>query len=218
MQKKKKKFSCFFLFFYIISLFLSGCYYHLEGEQRESFTIKKIAVPYIQGDLDGRLTETLIKTLSQSTQLAYAKKNEEWIFEGKIGEDSLEDIGYQYDRDPLSDERINRLIPNEGNRMITLSFSLIDAKTDEIVLGPVDVSASQDFDFVDTDSLFDVSYMNPEGSLEPVLFFSLGQLDSKEGAKNSALTPLYKTLSCKIVEGIEHALFHLERSSLEEKN
>ena len=212
MQKKKKKFFIFLGFVFSLFLF-TGCCYRLVGKSEEGLALTKIAIPYIEGDLDGKLTEALIKALSKSPQLEYSKKHEALVFEGKIIENSLEYFGYQYDREPLSNERKNRLIPNEGTRVMALSFSLIEAKTCKVLLGPIHVSADQDFDFVDSDSLLDNFYINPNGNLEPVLFFSLGQLDTKEGAKNGALFPLYEKLSDKVIEGIEQAFFHLKPSS-----
>lgn len=190
-------------------LFLTGCGYHFEDPDQLGAHFQTISVPYIEGDLDGMLTDALIKAVALSNQFAYAKGGE-LILEGEITSDQTSHIGWQYDRSPTTSERQNRLVPNEGRREIALSFSLISARTGKTLYGPIVVKASSDFDFVDSDSLLDTSFVTPTGGRQSTLFFSLGQLDSVEGAKAAVLTPLYQKLAYKIVEGIENIPFNIE--------
>ncbi len=177
---------------------LLGCGYHVDDRDDGP----TLSVPYFKGDKDGTLTDAVIKGLVSSGEFNYATGGGALVLEGKVISDTSHHIGYQYDRHPVSGERIHRLIPNEGRRTITVELTLVDSQTQKVVHGPIKVSASSDYDFVDSDSLQDTSFINPAGARTSVLFFSLGQLDSVDGAKKSAATPIHARLARKIVEGL----------------
>lgn len=193
-----KRFKCFLFFF------LVGCGYHFESEEDQlTCQGQTLVVPYVQGDIDGQFTDALIKAIALSPHLTYAKEGE-LILEASLSDDSLTHIGWQYDRDPLSGDRINRLIPNEGRLELSVTLSLTSSRTKKVLHGPITVSAHSDFDFVDTDSLLDTSFLTPDGRRQSSLFFSLGQLDSREGALESSRAFLFHKLAKKIVRGIEN--------------
>lgn len=129
---------------------------------------------------------------------------------GKVVSDTNEHIGYQFDRDPITGHRIHRLIPNEGRREIIVEITLTDTRTQKVLYGPEKISAFGDYDFVDSDSLRDTSFINPRGTRESSLFFSMGQLDSVDGAKATSLDPIYRELALKIVEGISNLPYNVE--------
>jgi len=174
-----------------------------EGFLSSTFSTK-VSIPYIQGDADGKLTDALIKQLSLSPQFEYVSNGGSLILEGKIVRDSQENIGYQYNRQPVSGKRINTLIPNEGRREIEVEFSLIEEGTQKVIYGPVNVSSEGDYDFFDADSLRDTSFIDQTGRRQSVLFFSLGQLDSVEGASQVVLDSIYRNLANKLVMGLEN--------------
>lgn len=180
-----------------------GCGYHVDGGAVASH-FPTISVPYFCGDNDGTLTDAVIKGLSTSGEFSYVARDGAVILDGTIISDTSEHIGYQFDRHPVSGERIHRLVPNEGRREITVRISLIDSRTKKVLYGPFDVSAYSDYDFVDSDSLQDTSFIGPTGTRDSVLFFSLGQLDSAEGAKATSRYPIHDRLAVKIVEGISN--------------
>lgn len=191
-------------------MFLTSCGYYWQHPEELSAYYRTLSVPYIIGDLEGLFTDELVKAVGRSSQFTYSKEGE-IILEGKLTNDQTTHIGWQYDRDPVKGERINRLIPNEGRREVTVQFSLVSVRTGQVLYGPIDVTAYTDYDFVDSDSLFDTSFLTPKGGRQSVLFFSLGQLDSTQGAQNAVLKPLYRKLAEKIVRGIENISFSLEQ-------
>lgn len=192
----------------LISL-LTSCGYHVDDDNALA-TYPTISVPYFKGDSKGYLTDTVVKALVSSGEFNYANKGGALILEGEIVGDNCEHIGYQYDRHPVSGQRINRLVPNEGRREITVQITLIDSRTQKTVYGPLQVTAASDYDFVDSDSLQDASFINRRGARESVLFFSLGQLDSVDGAKAAALDPIYRRLALKITEGLANLPYNIE--------
>ena len=203
----------------ILSLLVlnASCGYHFEDPEQLATRYQTIEVPYVAGDQEGFLTDELVKAIGLSNRFTYAKGGE-LILQGTIVADQTTHIGWQYDREPTSGVRINRLVPNEGRREVTVQFSLIAARTGKVLCGPINVTAYSDFDFVDSDSLLDTSFLTPTGGRQSALFFSLGQLDSIQGAQSAALESLYQKLAYKIVRGMENIPFNLDdNQKLEQK-
>lgn len=186
------------------SLFTASCGYHTSDQE------KTLSVPYFNGDTNGALTDTVIKVIAAAGDFRYTDRKGNLLLEGTVVADTNENIGYQFDRDPISGQRIHRLVPNEGRREMTVEITLTDTRTQKVVYGPVKVSAYGDYDFVDSDSLRDTSFINGSGARESSLFFSMGQLDSIDGAKATSLDPIYRSLALKIVEGISNLPYNAE--------
>ena len=72
----------------------------------------------------------------------------------------------------------------------------------EVVYGPYRVAADADYDYVDGDSIRDLTFIDSSGSTITVLPFSLGQLEPKESAALAATKPLYRRLAQKVVDAI----------------
>ncbi len=185
-------------------ILLTSCGYHTGADE------STLSVPYFKGDTNGVLTDTVIKALAASGDFQYTDRGGTLLLEGTIISDANENIGYQFDRDPISGQRIHRLVPNEGRREIIVQITLTDTCTQKVLYGPINISAYGDYDFVDSDSLRDTSFINPAGARESVLFFSLGQLDSIDGAKESSLDLIHRRLAVKIVEGISNLPYNIE--------
>ena len=186
----------------LTSFLLTSCGYHVENDDDESVNVHTLEVPYFQGDKNGLLTDAVIQALVSSGNFNIVRTGGGLILEGKVVKDENENIGYQYDRDPTSGRRINRLIPNEGRREVSVEIALVNVHTQDIVKGPYVVTVFNDYDYVDSDSLQDTSFITGSGSRSSVLFFSMGQLDSIDGAQSSSLPPIYRRLGIKIAEGL----------------
>lgn len=191
----------------LIVLFCSSCGYHVDDDESLTTSLT-LSVPYFSGDKDGALTDAVIKALALSGKFNYSNHESALTLEGKILQDTCENIGYQYDRNPISGTRKNRLIPNEGRRDIMVQITVIDNFSKKIICGPFNISAYSDYDFVDSDSLQDASFVDRKGMRDSALFFSLGQLDSMDGAMAASQAPLHRRLAIKIVEGLETHLTH----------
>ena len=184
------------------SLMIAGCGYHSNNEEM-THQFPVISVAYFSGDRDGSLTDNIIQGLC-FYGFTYSNRKNTMILQGEMINDNTEYVGYQYDRHPLSGQLINRLIPNEGRREITIRFSLIDSDSQQALYGPFVISATSDYDFCDSDSLQSTSFIDSSGTRQSVLAFSLGQLDSAQGAHAASHVPIYQNLTRKIVEIISH--------------
>ena len=182
------------LFFF---LFLTSCSYHLG--KTSNIEKLQICIPYIKDDFNGSLTNELIKQISYCPNITYKNSNAKFLLNVKILSNTNEKIGYKYYRDNKY-ERKNFLMATEGRQVVIAEIKLIDINADKVIFGPYNVSADSEFDYVDQDSISDLSFIDAAGNRKTVLSYSLGQLESFENAKEGALRPLYEKLSKKIVD------------------
>lgn len=182
-------------------LLVCGCGYHFDGGETERGTVT-ISVPYIKGDLEGQLNAQLVRALSSSGHFDCVQNGGELILEASIAGDGDERIGFRFDRNPQSGELRDNIIGTENRRTIIAVVTLIDTSTHTAVLGPQTVKADADYDYVDSNSIRDLTFITDRGIPEKVLDFSLGQLDSVDGAHDDASTVIYRHLAQKIVDGL----------------
>lgn len=165
----------------------------------------KIYVDKVPGDIDGLFRRELMNQVCKSPgfELSYEKTGaliltfDGWKF-------SSEDLGYQFDRTPITAELINRLVPSEG--MWRLGGTIHLEKNGRSVIDPIDFECLQNFDFVDSDSLDDLAFINSDGQLVSGLQFSLGQLDARQGAMEGSQKPLIKRFAQKVLTLLSSAL------------
>jgi hypothetical protein len=199
-----KIFSKSFLFVFLF-LCMVSCGYRSVTQNEIS-----IEVPYIQGDKTGLLTNKLIEKLDNS-KFNY-KKDAKLKLIAKILSQNTEEIGFKHDFDKNNVLKKN-VIPVEGREKLILEVSIVKdinrtssdkENDDEIVWGPFKITDSVDFDYVDEDSLNDLSFIDSAGSRKKILSYSLGQLESIQSAKNASNENLYEKISKKIVDALEN--------------
>jgi len=193
------------------SLFLlilfSGCGYRAY-DQEETLLARgsTITIPYVENDIDGQLTDELVKTFS-SAGFRYRPYHGSLELKVKIVDQKNECLGWRYNH-TKEGKRNDDLICTEGRRHVGAEVTLIDALNDEVIFGPVLVQDDFDFDYYSTDDIKDLSFKNSAGKRISIVRFSLGQLDSVEGAYDDAWTPLSRRLSKKILDLILHASYY----------
>lgn len=178
-----------------------GCGYHFQGNETESGSIS-ISVPYIKGDVEGQLNQEIVRAVSMDPRFEYRQNGGALILVVAIISDGDDRIGYRYDRTPTTGKRRKNIVATENRRTITAEVKLIEAYSDEVLAGPVRVSATADYDYVDANSVRDLTFEPPHGKAQTIIDFSLGQLDSIEGAHDDAGSPIYKLLAQKIANGL----------------
>ena len=182
-------------------LVFSSCGYHFEGAETQTGTVT-ISVPYIKGDPDGHLGRELLRALSSSGQFDCIQTDGTLTLEAAIIAEGDDRIGYRFDRDPTTGALRDNIIGTENRFTLSAEVKLIDAHSNEILIGPQVVKAYADYDYVDSNSIRDLTFFTPSGVPEKVLDFSLGQLDSIEGAHDDSFTVVYRHLAQKIVDGL----------------
>jgi len=191
-----------FSFFIFVAL-LTGCGYHFEDQDERL----SLSIPYVRGDNEGQLTNELIRQFAYSGGYTYVKDGGNLLLKVLIIGDGTEKVGYRYDRNEFTGKLQTNLLATENRRTIKAEVTLVNAATDEILIGPHLVEASSDYDYTDVNSIQDLAFVTPSGKLETVLNFSLGQVDSIEGAQDDAIVPIYRNLAKKIVAGMVNFSF-----------
>jgi hypothetical protein len=148
-----------------------------------------IAIPFVEGDRKGILTQTLIYTLGLRTPLVYKDGNAAYLLQVKLLKIDEENIGFRYDRNRKGKLR-HTVIPTEMRLTAIAEITLSSTETGELVIPLTIVKASLDFDH---DYYFDRDAVN---------VFSLGQLADVDAAREAALPPLYRNLARKIVDTV----------------
>ncbi len=174
-------------------LSLSSCSYQWQPVERPA-----ICVPFIQGDDDGTFTVEVMQSLASSGIKVSA--NAHHRLEITLKGQTHENIGYRRDPQKVDGKVRKNLLAVEGRKTLSLEMALYQGE--EKVFGPYLIEADVDYDYVDGDSLQDLTFTNSAGELVTVLPFSLGQLESIESAQEAANKPLYTRLAQKIVDAI----------------
>jgi hypothetical protein len=181
-----------------IVILLTGCGYHFPDKDEKI----SISIPYVKGDEEGKLTKELIKQISTSTPYEYVIEEGDLILKTVIIGSGNEQTGFRYDRKEISGKLERNLVVSENRRVITAEITLIDGMTHEILYGPIHVTGSADYDYSDVNSLPSLSFVTPSGKIESLLQFSLGQMDSVEGAEDDAALAAYRGLAKQIARSL----------------
>lgn len=154
----------------------------------------------MKGDENGALTEAIIRELV-SSGVTNVSKNAPYRLDVKLIQSDGSKIGYRYNKQKVFGKIKNNIVGAEKRLSIKAEVTLFE-KEDQIKAGPFIIEESADLDFVDGDSIQDLTFINSDGREETVLAFSLGQLEPIDSATNAAERPLYKNLAKKIAETI----------------
>ena len=183
----------------LISFSLASCAYRWEPNYPNGIR-PSISVPFVSGDEDGRLTAEIIRTLGSSGLADVVSSEGNYRLQVSILSNSVENIGYRQDPQKVDGKVRSTLLASEGRKTIAIEAALY--RGDEIVYGPYQIASDAEYDYVDGDSIQDLTFINPTGTLVTVLPFSLGQLESIESAQDAVARPLYSRLAQKVVETI----------------
>ncbi len=187
------------LFNLLALLSLAGCGYRWEPDY-PLVRRPTVTVPFIEGDEDGTLTAQVIRTLASSGIVEVVSFGGDYDLRVSVIGNSNQSIGFREDPQKIDGKVRKSLLACEGRRTMTLQASLFDG--DEIAYGPYKITSDAEYDYVDGDSIQDLTFTNPSGQFVTVLPFSLGQLESVESAQDAAGRPLYSHLAQKIVDAI----------------
>ncbi|MFI5333839.1 MAG: hypothetical protein ACHQT8_01570 [Chlamydiales bacterium] len=187
--------------FLIVLLLLTSCGYRFQGKE-EVRSARTLTVPYVKGDAEGLLTNALIKQLSISGYFECVRAGGDLTLDAVLISDENERIGYRYDRHGPKSKRRHRLVPDENRRTATVQISLIDSRTNEILLEPTKVFANIDYDYIDSNTLSELLFIDAHGVPRRTISYSLGQLDAVEGAQDDSTSLVFRLLSQKIVQAL----------------
>lgn len=186
---------------------VTACGYRFDSQdedQQPVAAVHTVTVPYVKGDAEGKFTSELIRELSRSGYFACVQSGGELVLNAVIVSDNADRIGYRYDRHGPTGRLRHRLIGTENRRELVVEISLINSRTETFVVEPTKVVAQAEYDYIDPESIKELIFINSAGVPERTITFSLGQLDSIEGAQDDSAIPLYRHMAQRIVDGLIH--------------
>lgn len=171
---------------FCIAFLLTGCGYTTQTGDRVDVS-RGINVPFVVGDIDGLLTQELVRELATRgcTIRQHAPCN--LILSVELLEIRDENIGFRYDRKKRG-RLTHSIVPVETRVFAKAKVSVEDLSQNCTLLGPVYIEAWYDYD--------NDYYYSQNG----VNVFSLGELSDYETAREAAKRPLYCKLARKIAD------------------
>jgi outer membrane lipopolysaccharide assembly protein LptE/RlpB len=182
----------------LLVLNLTACGYRAAPSDEKT----TISIPYVEGDSQGQFTTEIIRQLNHSDLYDLVRKDGDLVLKVTLVNDHNVAVGFKYDRTEKKGKIEQSLMPAENRRTLTAKVTLLCAATEEVVMGPVNITTWADYDFIDVNSLKELAFRNSHGKREKTVKFSLGQLDSVEGGQDAVLTPLYRQLAQKIISAM----------------
>ncbi|MGK5595238.1 MAG: hypothetical protein ACSNEK_07775 [Parachlamydiaceae bacterium] len=167
-----------------------GCAYQF-GLGNSLLQGKTVSIPYIEGDLDGFLTEAVIGEVSKCLNASYTSGCGEVVLKIKIIDDYEENIGFRYDRKRNGSLR-KTIVPIEARATLVAKVEILDSMG-KCLMSPVFIKASLDYDH---------DYYS---SRDRINIFSLGQLSDIDSAQDAARRPLNHVLARKIADFLNNA-------------
>jgi len=174
---------------------MTSCGYHsFEGKETT------ISVPYIAGDERMELQAAIIRHVSHASPCHCIQKDGAYVLQVHILRDEQERIGFRYDRDNPAGKRERNLLGVESRRTLRVDVSILHQG--QTIAGPFSLRASVDMDSTNPGSPRDLLFEQKQ----PIMQFSLGQLDSSEGAFDDAMTPLADRMAEQIARIVREVL------------
>lgn len=146
------------------------------------------------------LTASVIEAIAKSGLADVRSYGGEYSLQIAIVGEETDKIGFRIDPQKVHGKVRKNLLAAEGRRTLTVEATL--CRRGEAVRGPFRLAADADYDYVDGDSVQDLTFVDSVGKVITVLPFSLGQLESNESAALASTTPLYRKLAQKVVDAI----------------
>ena len=176
-------------------LFLSSCGYHYSSPSGGGASV---SIPYIHGDSDAILNNELMYALASSGEFKVEQSGGKYLLKILLLSDVNDRVGFRYDRDNPDGHLEKNLLGVENRRTIEAEVSLIEVSSGKSIVSEQKVTASVVYDYTDPGSPRDLLFSEKD----PIIQFSLGQLDSYEGAFDDCSKSIYRQLSQKIVMGL----------------
>ncbi len=186
-------------------LLFSSCGYRFDGPSLKDGTAT-LTIPYVDGDINGQLTDELVRAFASSGCYRYRDSNGRLELRVSLKEKKTDPIGWRRQR-KIDGELQKELIDIERRFHLIANVELVDTATEEVLFGPIMISANEDYDYVEPENIRDLSFIDSAGVRQTSIQFSLGQLDSTEGAYDDAYLPVSRKLAKKIVDRILRARY-----------
>ncbi len=193
----------------LIAALCSSCKYQSSKVDLNGDSVIETSIPTIKKDPNGYFRNYLAREIAYANGLYYKEDNAKYKLLVTVTEDTKSKITYMWDRDPVTNTNLGVFYPIEDSRECIAKVELVDGKTGKAVIPAFFVKASADYDYVNPTVRQAVEFSTPSDGNQSVLQYSLGQLDSLEGADKESFNPIYNKLAKKIVARLSRS--HVKR-------
>lgn len=153
------------------------------------------------------MTAELTRQLTASGLYEIVSSQGDLVLHVSLIGDQNDIVGFRYDRSEESGKLEKNLMATENRRLLSATVTVSQLGKDAPLTGPFTITGSGEYDYIDVSTLRELAFVSSSGKLEKAIDFSLGQLDSVEGAQDAVLTPAYSQLAKKIVAALQRANF-----------
>jgi hypothetical protein len=186
-------------FFFL--LFFSGCGYRWTPDYPEGAR-PTLTIPFVTGDEEGLLTSELVSAFAASGLVRVVPQSGAYRLVVTMGSAQNQTIGFRRDPQKIGSKIKKNLLADEGRKTVQVEAIVFRGETEEVVYGPYLLSADAEYDYVDGDSIEDLTFTTLNGETVTVLPFSLGQLEPIESAEEGVSSPLFRKIAQKMVDAI----------------
>jgi len=186
-------------FLAVCLLLCTSCNYKVAQLEHNGDRALETSIPVIKKDAKGILRNQIAREMAYTNRFNYKDRNAKYKLLVTITEDSTSKIAFMWDRNPQTNADLEVFYPTEGQREVVAKVELVDAKSGEKVIEPFFLKAESIYDFVNPTVPGTLEFNDPYVGDLSVLQYSLGQLDSEEGAQAESYRPAYEDLAKKIV-------------------
>ncbi len=179
------------VFWFLLLCCLASCNYRL-GCGEAPWVGSTIAVPYVEGDTTGEVTQAIVREIASSGAFQYGQNCGCYTLCATILDRDEENIGFRYELNKNGTPS-KTIIPVESRGRYLVEFSLVESCSGCVVLGPIRVAGSVEYDHE-----FD------EGT-EQLNELSVGQVSDVEAARDAVPQLVGKVLAQRIVDYLRGA-------------
>ncbi len=194
----------------LVAALCSSCRYHSSNIDLNGDSVIETSIPTIQKDPNGYFRNYLAREMSYTNGFYYKEDDAKYKLLVTVTEDTKTKITFMWDRDPVTNTDLRVFYPTEDSRECVAKVELVDSDTGKAVIPAFFVKASADYDYVNPTVKQAVEFTTPSDGTQSVLQYSLGQLDSLEGADKESFNPIYDKLAKKIIARLSRS--HAKRS------
>ncbi len=183
----------------LLVLLCSSCNYGIAKLDIDGASVIETTIPVIKKDPRGILRNQIAREMSFTNSIQYKDRKAKYKLLVTITEDATSKITFMWDRNPKTNADLEVFYPTEAQREMVAKVELVDAKSGVAVIEPFFLKADSIYDFVNPTVPGTLEFNDPFVGDVSILQYSLGQLDSEEGAEIESYEPAFEMLAKKIV-------------------
>lgn len=193
----------------MLAVATASCKYQTACIQSNQSQPVQTSIAVVKKDPNGYLRNFVAQEMAKTPCLDFKQWDAKYELKIDIVGDRCSKISFMWDRHPGTNIRKEVFYNSEGSREIVAKVQLVDARTKKIAIKPFFLRTFADYDFVNPTNRSNIEF-DEDDRAASILQYSLGQLDSEEGAKIESYRAAYQRLAEKIVSRLAKSRINTE--------